>query len=86
MGGKSTQPLEADQGPWTDFEIVDGVNPDDQVGVKQISTGKFHSLDEFLSYPNYMIGDDAPVVEAANDLGELEGEPMAEEEEEKKME
>ena len=74
LGGKSTLPLEADSGPWTDFETVDSMNPTDQVGVKRISTGQFHSLDEFLTFPNYMIGDDAPVIEAANDFGEGDGE------------
>ena len=64
LGGKCTAPLEEDHGPWADFEIVDGTKPDDVVGVKQTSTGTFFSLDDVLKYPNYMLGDEAPVVEA----------------------
>ena len=71
LGGKCTRPLEDDFGPWSDFEIVDGTKKDDQVGVKQISTGKFISLDEMLTYPNYMIGEDAPE-ETGGELGEEE--------------
>lgn len=63
--------MEDDFGPWSDFEIVDGTKKDDQVGVKQISTGKFISLDEMLTYPNYMIGEDAPE-ETGGELGEEE--------------
>lgn len=74
LGGKNISPLEEDKGPWDDFEIVDGSKPDDKVGVKQKSTGKFISLDEVLNYPNYLIGEDAPVIEAeANeDFGDEE--------------
>ena len=58
LGGKCEEPLENDFGPWNDFEIVDGVKPTDVVGVKQISTGKFISLDEMLTYPNYILGEE----------------------------
>jgi hypothetical protein len=34
LGGKCEEPLEKDFGPWNDFEIVDGVKPNDVVGVK----------------------------------------------------
>jgi hypothetical protein len=57
LGGKCTAPLEEDWGPWQDFEIVDGVKKDDVVGVKQKSTGRFISLDEMLTYPNYLLGE-----------------------------
>ena len=61
VGGKCTAPLEDDFGPWNGFEIVDGLKKDDVVGVKQLSTGTFFSLDEMLALPNYLIGENAPV-------------------------
>lgn len=67
LGGTCTAPLEDDFGPWNDFEIVDGTKKTDVVGVKQISTGKFISLDEMLTYPNYMLGDAAKKAEEDDD-------------------
>lgn len=37
--------------------------------MKQTSTGQFFSLEDTLTYPNYMLGEDAPVVEAEDDFG-----------------
>jgi hypothetical protein len=47
--------------------------------VKQISTGKFFSLDDVLKYPNYMLGEEAPVEEDnADDFGGNEEEKKEE--------
>lgn len=35
LGGKCTQPLHANDGPWRDFEIVDGHKKDDVVGIRK---------------------------------------------------
>ena len=37
-GGKNTANLMDDVGPWCDFEVVDGVNPTDVVGVRKKGT------------------------------------------------
>jgi hypothetical protein len=71
LGGKCSEPLEKDFGPWNDFEIVDGTKPTDVVGVKQISTGKLITLDEILTYPNYMIGE-TTIKAPANDDDEFQ--------------
>ena len=36
MGGKKEALLENDVGPWSDYEIVDGKNPEDKVGIRKI--------------------------------------------------
>jgi len=69
LGGTCKAPLEEDHGPWNDFEIVDSTEPGAQVGVKQTSTGQFYSLDDVLTYPNYMLGEEAPVEEAEEEFG-----------------
>lgn len=85
LGGTNKAPLDADKGPWEDFEIVDGNKKEDVVGVKQKSTGKFISLDEVLALPNYMIGqEEAPVVE--NEKDEEFAAEGDDQEEEKKQE
>lgn len=35
LGGKCTKPLEGQHGPWNAFEIVEGSNPDDIVGIRR---------------------------------------------------
>lgn len=39
LGGKNTAKLEDDVGPWNAFELVDGHNKDDKVGVRLIADG-----------------------------------------------
>lgn len=38
LGGKNTSNLMEDVGPWNEWEIVDGHNPDDVVGVRRKGT------------------------------------------------
>lgn len=39
MGGLNEAKLEDDVGLWNDFEVVDGSEPGDVVGVRRISAG-----------------------------------------------
>lgn len=39
LGGNNTQSLKENPGPWNDYEIVDGQNKDDIVGIRKISDG-----------------------------------------------
>ena len=57
MGGKNTSKLEDDVGPWNDFELVDGVNKNDVVGVRRKNdpNGKIFSVDDFERLPNYLL-------------------------------
>lgn len=36
LGGKNENPIEDDMGPWTDYEVVDGSEAEDVVGVRKI--------------------------------------------------
>mmetsp|Transcript_8522 Transcript_8522/g.13122 ORF Transcript_8522/g.13122 Transcript_8522/m.13122 type:complete len:176 (-) Transcript_8522:58-585(-) len=55
LGGTNTAKLEDDFGPWSDFEIVDGSNPDDKVGIrKKGETELCFTPDDLLKLPNYM--------------------------------
>ena len=52
-----------DQGPWNDFEVVDGVNAGDVVGVRRKSDGpesKIYTPSDMLQYPNPCLTD-API-------------------------
>ena len=65
MGGKNEAKLEDDVGLWNDYEVVDGHEPGDVVGVRKISDGpdsKIYTPADVEALPNYMI-DAAPVVE-----------------------
>lgn len=57
MGGKNTSKLEDDVGPWNDFELVDGVNKNDVVGVRRKNdpNGKIFTVDDFERLPNYLL-------------------------------
>lgn len=58
LGGKNTSKIEDDIGPWIDFELVDGVNKNDVVGVRRKSDGpdgKLFTVDDFERMPNYML-------------------------------
>ena len=60
LGGKNQANLEDDAGPWNDYEIVDGANKDDVVGVKKIGEpdAPVFSMKDLASLPNYMLPDD----------------------------
>lgn len=58
LGGKNTSKIEDDIGPWNEFELVDGVNKNDVVGVRRKSegpNGKLFTIDDFERLPNYML-------------------------------
>ena len=58
LGGKNTSKIEDDIGPWIDFELVDGVNKNDVVGVRRKSDGpdgKLFTVDDYERMPNYML-------------------------------
>lgn len=60
MGGKNLNPLSDDVGIWNDFEVVDGSEPGDVVGVRRISDGpdgKVFTPADMEALPNYMIKD-----------------------------
>jgi hypothetical protein len=62
MGGLNEAKLEDDVGLWNDFEVVDGSEPGDVVGVRRISAGpdsKIYTPTDVEKLPNYMI--DAPL-------------------------
>jgi hypothetical protein len=62
LGGKNTAKLEDDNGPWNDYEMVDGVNKNDVVGVRRKSdgpNGKLFTVDDFERQPNYLLPEDA---------------------------
>lgn len=68
MGGKNTAKLEDDVGLWNDYEVVDGCEPGDVVGVRKISDGpdsKIFTPADVEALPNYMI--DAPVDDGAEE-------------------
>jgi len=54
LGGKNTAKLEDDQGPWNDYEIVDGAKPDDVVGIKKKGEDAVcFTPGDLLKLPNY---------------------------------
>ena len=58
LGGKNTSKIEDDIGPWIDFELVDGVNKNDVVGVRRKCDGpdgKLFTVDDYERMPNYML-------------------------------
>lgn len=58
--------MEDDWGPWNDYEIVDGTETDDKVGVKKKDdpTGNVFTVQDMVALPNYMIGETAPSIVA----------------------
>lgn len=55
LGGKNQTELTDDHGPWTDFELVDGFNEDDIVGIRKKSDGKnghIFTPKDFEALPN----------------------------------
>lgn len=69
LGGTNTASLGTDPGPWNDYEIVEGVNKGDIVGIRKISDGDqapiFTMLD-FESLPNPLLNDPQKSVEHFN--------------------
>ena len=58
LGGKKKCNLHDDDGPWNDFEIVDGYKKDDVVGIRRISdgpSGEIFTPKDFEKLPNYII-------------------------------
>jgi hypothetical protein len=58
LGGKNESKLIDDVGPWNNYEIVDGVNKDDKVGIRKIAdgpTGEIFTPADFEKLPNYLI-------------------------------
>ena len=66
LGGNCKRPLSDDHGPWDDFELIDGNNKDDIVGIRRKSdgpNGKIFTPKDFESLPNYLCEDPFAVVE-----------------------
>lgn len=59
LGGKCTQKLEDDYGPWKEYEVVDGSRPGDIVGIRKKGdpNGKIFTPLDFESLPNYRLKD-----------------------------
>ena len=54
--------MENDWGPWNEYEIVDGTEKDDKVGVRKKGdpADKIFTVQDMVALPNYMIGEEAP--------------------------
>jgi len=60
LGGANITPLERDIGPWNDFEVVDGSNKDDIVGIRRISDGPngiIFTVQDMEALPNPLLDD-----------------------------
>ena len=59
LGGSSNKPLDCDHGPWNQFELVDGSNPDDTVGIrkKDDPKGKIFTNIDMEGLPNDYLKD-----------------------------
>lgn len=60
LGGNNTRPLGDDHGPWDDFEIIDGFNKDDVVGLRRKSdgpNGKIFTPQDLEALPNMLLED-----------------------------
>jgi hypothetical protein len=59
LGGKCTRLLEEDHGPWNDYEVVDGSNPGDVVGIRRKNdpTSKLFTPLDFEALPNHRLND-----------------------------
>ena len=58
LGGKNTAKLVDNAGPWNDYEVVDGSNKDDVVGIRKISDGpegKVFTPADLMALPNYLL-------------------------------
>ena len=60
LGGTNITPLERDIGPWNDFEVVDGSNKDDIVGIRRINDGPngiIFTVQDMEALPNPLLDD-----------------------------
>jgi hypothetical protein len=85
--GQLEADFHTDAGPWNDFEVVDGVNPGDVVGVRRKSDGpegKIWIPADMLQWPNPTLSE-APLVigEEVDETAGLEGQEEEKKEEEK---
>lgn len=57
LGGKNTAKLIDNSGPWNDYEIVDGAEKTDVVGVRKKGDpeGKVFSVQDFDALPNALV-------------------------------
>ena len=58
LGGKNKAKLVDNVGPWNDYEIVDGSNPGDVVGIRKTSEGaegKIFTPADLMALPNYLV-------------------------------
>ena len=69
LGGLNKEELVDEPGPWRDYEIVDGVQKDDIVGIRKKSegqTGQIFTLLDFESLPNPLLSDPQASVDHFN--------------------
>ena len=60
LGGNNTQPVWTDWGPWNDFEVVDGAQPGDVVGICRKGDQErkvVFTPQDFESLPNPLLDD-----------------------------
>ena len=59
LGGTNESLLEDDVGPWNQYEIVDGANPDDVVGIRKICNpnGPIFKYKDLKKFPNDYLPD-----------------------------
>lgn len=59
LGGTNTARLQDNQGPWNDYEVVDGDKETDVVGVRKLSDGPEGAIftpADWEALPNYLLG------------------------------
>lgn len=60
LGGRSTACLYKDEGPWNDYEVVDGKYKGDVVGIRKITdgpNGPVFTVDDMQALPNELLDD-----------------------------
>ena len=58
LGGKNKADLHENKGPWCDYEIVDGSQPGDVVGIRKTADGpegKIFTPTDLMALPNYLL-------------------------------
>lgn len=58
LGGTNKADLHENVGPWNDYEIVDGSQPGDVVGIRKIADGpegKIFTPEDLKALPNYLL-------------------------------
>ena len=72
LGGKNPAKLVDNVGPWNDYEVVDGSQQNDVVGIRKISDGpegKIFTPNDLMALPNYLL-DMKPQEDATDQLEE----------------